>query len=375
LSKYNFDFKTEEIIIPKEALEIFDYDRHTLLDKLSSLVNNVYGKIESNSIPILDIPVIDKDNIIHNKHGNYFLGKKTRRINYEDKQIEFLKVLRVIEYIKELLTINMHSTNSEIYYYHSDLFKDQKDVEKTVDQLAIILQTYYTNLNILSAFQGFCIGRLLIKDNNDIIDCEALGSGPWAITPWQQHVEILESKADFILVLDNRNLMERLIDIRIWKTIPCILISTQGIPDYATREFIKKLVLRLKIPVLGLINLNPYNLNSLMTYAYGNVQTAHETSRLAINNFYWIGILCNDLETYNFTRECNVPMNRNDTSYIELLLDELPVKNNELLREELKLMVKIQVKTKIESLSSEGFKDFAKYITDKIKQRDLIEFY
>jgi len=50
------------------------------------------------------------------------------------------------------------------------------------------------------------------------------------------------------------------------------------------------------------------------------------------------------------------------------------VKSNELLREELKLMLKFQVKTRIELISSARFKDFVKYIIEKIEKINLIEF-
>jgi len=372
--KHNYSFKSEDIIIPKESLVIYDLDRFTLLEKLKSLINKININIETKSIPILEVPRIDRENIIYNEHGNYFLGKKARIIKYNDKDNEFLKLLRIIELIKELLTKNLHSLYSEIYWDNSEIFKDQKDCEKIVNLLATILQAHYANLNILHKIQGYCVGKLMIKDRNDIIECEALGSGGWGISPFREHVEIIESGAEFIIVVNNRSIMESLGDLRIWKKIPCILISTQSIPDYTTREFLKRLVMTLKIPVFGLVDLNPFDLNSLLTYGYGDVQTAHETSKLAINNFYWLGILCNDLKEYDFIRECQIPMNESETNYIKLLLNEVPVKSNELLREELKLMLKFQVKTRIELISSARFKDFVKYIIEKIEKINLIEF-
>ncbi len=372
--KHNYGFKSEDIIIPRESLVIYDLDRFALLEKLESLINKISINIETKSIPILEVPQIDQENIIYNEHGNYFLGKKTRIIKYNDKGNELLKLLRIIELIKELLMKNLHALYSEIYWDNSEIFKDQKDCEKIVNLLASILQTHNKNLNVLQEIQGYCVGSLLIKDKNDIIECGALGSGGWGISPFQEYVEIIESEAEFIIVVNNRSIMEGLGDLRIWKKIPCILISTQSIPDYTSREFLKRLVLDLKIPVFGLIDLNPFDLNSLLTYGYGDMQTAHETSKLAINNFYWLGILCNDLKEYDFIQECQISMNKSEINYIKLLLNEVPVKSNDLLREELKLMLKFQVKTRIELISSTKFKDFVKYILAKIEKRDLIEF-
>jgi len=54
LSQHNYDFKSEEIIVPKESLEIYDLDRHTLLEKLKSFIDDINTNIQADTMPTLE---------------------------------------------------------------------------------------------------------------------------------------------------------------------------------------------------------------------------------------------------------------------------------------------------------------------------------
>lgn len=50
----------------------------------------------------------------------------------------------------------------------------------------------------------------------------------------------------------------RLAEDRFYNKYPCIVITAKGQPDVATRLFLKKLKTTLQIPVLGLVDSDPY---------------------------------------------------------------------------------------------------------------------
>ena len=54
MSQHNYDFKSEEIIVPKESLEIYDLDRHTLLEKLKSFIDDINTNIQADTMPTLE---------------------------------------------------------------------------------------------------------------------------------------------------------------------------------------------------------------------------------------------------------------------------------------------------------------------------------
>ena len=47
------------------------------------------------------------------------------------------------------------------------------------------------------------------------------------------------------------------------RTYPCIILTAKGQPDVATRLFLRKLKLHLNLPVLALVDSDPYGLRIL----------------------------------------------------------------------------------------------------------------
>ena len=62
----------------------------------------------------------------------------------------------------------------------------------------------------------------------------------------------------------------RLAEDRFYKKYPCIVITGKGQPDVATRLFLRKITDQLKIPVLALVDSDPYGLKILSVYCSGS---------------------------------------------------------------------------------------------------------
>lgn len=60
---------------------------------------------------------------------------------------------------------------------------------------------------------------------------------------------------------------------------PCIVITAKGQPDVATRLFLRKLKATLKIPVLGLVDADPYGLKILSVYMSGSKSMSYDSAR------------------------------------------------------------------------------------------------
>jgi DNA topoisomerase VI subunit A len=50
----------------------------------------------------------------------------------------------------------------------------------------------------------------------------------------------------------------RLAEDRFYNKYPCIILTAKGQPDVATRMFLKRIQSELKLPVLGLVDSDPY---------------------------------------------------------------------------------------------------------------------
>ena len=87
-----------------------------------------------------------------------------------------------------------------------------------------------------------------------------MGVGGKAIPPSIERVTEISSDAKFVLLVEKDAAFMRLAEDRFYNTYPCIIITAKGQPDVATRLFLKKVKETLCIPVLGLVDSDPYGL-------------------------------------------------------------------------------------------------------------------
>eukprot|EP00882_Tetradesmus_deserticola_P019761 GHRQ01021298.1.p5 GENE.GHRQ01021298.1~~GHRQ01021298.1.p5 ORF type:complete len:126 (+),score=39.81 GHRQ01021298.1:490-867(+) len=69
----------------------------------------------------------------------------------------------------------------------------------------------------------------------------------------------------------------RLAEDRFYNDYPSIIITAKGQPDVATRLFLRKLKLTLKIPVLALVDSDPYGLKILSVYMKGSMNMSYDS--------------------------------------------------------------------------------------------------
>jgi meiotic recombination protein SPO11 len=82
-------------------------------------------------------------------------------------------------------------------------------------------------------------------------------------------VDNIRSDALFVLLVEKDAAFMRLAEDRFYNTYPCIIITAKGQPDVASRLFLRKLKATLKIPVLALVDSDPYGLKILSVRAAG----------------------------------------------------------------------------------------------------------
>ena len=77
---------------------------------------------------------------------------------------------------------------------------------------------------------------------------------------------------------------------------PCVIITAKGQPDVATRMFLKKVKATLEIPVLGLVDSDPYGLKILSVYMQGSKNMAYDSASLTTPDIKWLGVRPSDLK-------------------------------------------------------------------------------
>ncbi|MFX1238976.1 MAG: hypothetical protein ACFE8P_14810, partial [Promethearchaeota archaeon] len=257
----NKDYDKKKIVLPEDTIKIDDLNKEKTLERLFNLTDKVIDKIYQSGRPFIELPSRTSSNIIWDEENDMLLlGKQIVEKYFHSltSVADITRLIRVLEVVSELLTEDLHATKREVFYTDVNLFKEQKTSDKAIEDIATMLYTTRNSTHIIAAPRGYCVGRLRIRDKNDIIDLEGLGSGGWTISPMLDNIEILESDAEFILVIEKDAAMSRLAEARFWRKYPCILITAQGVGNVAVRMFLKRLSKELKLPVFSLVDCDPY---------------------------------------------------------------------------------------------------------------------
>jgi meiotic recombination protein SPO11 len=366
----------KEIKLPEETVKIDDLNKKQTLERIYELTDSIIEKIYANGRPSIKLPSRTSTNIIWDeKNDLLLLGKQIMEKQFHSlaSVADITRLMKVLEKVNELLLKDLHATKREIFYSAVQLFGDQKNSDKSIEDVATMLYTTRNSTHIVASAKGSCIGRLRIRDRNDIIDLEGLGSGGWTISPMLDNIEILESDAEFILVLEKDAAMIRLSEARFWRTYPCIILTAKGAADIATRMFLRRISKELKLPVFTLVDSDPYGHYIHSVYLRGSKRLSYESPFLATPNIKLLGVLTRDLEKYKIPNDCRIPMNQTDIKRTKELLGEDFVKRNKAWEEDLKLALKLKIKAEIQALSTFGFEFLTdQYIPEKLSTGDWI---
>ena len=353
----------KKIKLPEGTIQIDDLHRTDTLKRLYKIIDNVLTKIYNTGRPSIKLPSRSSSNIIWDEENDLLLlGTQIMEKQFHSltSVADITRLVRVLEVVTELLNEDIHATKREVFYSDVNLFGEQKNSDKSIEDASTMLYTTRNSTHIVAAPKGTCVGRLRIRDRNDIIDLEGLGSGGWTISPMLDNIEIIESDAEFILVIEKDAAMMRLAEDRFWRKYPCILLTAQGVGNVAVRMFLKRLSKELNIPVFSLVDSDPYGHYIHSVYLRGSKRLSYESPFLATPNIKLLGVLTRDLDKYHIPQEVRIKMNKQDEKRTKDMINEDFVKKNKAWEEDLKLALKLKVKAEIQAFASHGFK----YLTD-----------
>ena len=103
--------------------------------------------------------------------------------------------------------------------------------------------------------------------------------------------------------------------------------------------FLNRIASELKIPVLGLVDSDPYGLKILSVYMSGSKNMSYDSASLTTPNIQWLGLRPSDLNRYQLPDQCRLDTTPNDIKTGKELLQEDFIKKNPKWMKELQIMV------------------------------------
>jgi len=366
----------KDIILPEDTVLVEDLNRNKTLDKLCKVIDDIIETIYATGRPSLQLPARTASNIIWDEENDLLLlGKQISEKHFHSAASvqDLTRLMRVAEVVHELLLKDKHSTKRDVFYQDVNVYKEQKNSDKSIEELATALYTTRNSTHVVADAKGLCVGRLRIRDDNDIIDLEKQGSGAWTISPMLDKVDIIESDAEFILIIEKAAALMRINEDKFWKKYPCIIMTAKGAPDMATRMFLRRLNKELNLPVFSLVDSDPYGHYIHSVYLRGSKKLSYESPFLATPDIKLLGVLTRDLDAYNIPKKARIPMKPTDIKRTKELLNENFVKKNKKWEADIKLSLKLKIKAEIQALSSRGLSFLSeKYLPEKLTTGDWI---
>ncbi len=361
---------------PRGAVIVEELPTEKVHKRIHDTARQLLTQVEKKSPPEMAIPQRSGNNIIYDEENDLLLlgeGKSSRALLSLSTSSDVARTMRVLELVHTLVEKDIHATKREIFYNDVNLFKHQTYSDKIIDDIPPLLNTTRDSTHIVASAKGMAIGRLVIRDSGDTIDLTKLGSGGWSITPFLDKIEIAESDAEFILVVEKDAALIRLSEAKWWNKYPCIILTGKGSADIATRSFLRKLVKTLKIPAFALMDSDPYGSYIYSVYLRGSKRLSYESPFLATPELKLLGVLSRDLDSYNIPKECWLKMTDKDIKRAKEMLKEPFVQRKKEWAADLKLMIQLKRKAEIQALSSHGFEFLTEtYLPQKLSTGDWI---
>lgn len=366
----------DELSLPFTCREVADLSLSSVQSNIESLVLKIAHSILAGNGFAFDVP--------SRSAANQLYVPELDRIVLKDKSSirPFANIgtvrktaitARIIQLIHQLCLKGIHVTKRDLFYTDVKLFQDQMQSDTVLDDVSCMLGCTRSSLNVVAAEKGVVVGRLIFSDNGDMIDCTKMGMGGKAIPPNIDRVGDMQSDALFILLVEKDAAYMRLAEDRFYNRFPCIIVTAKGQPDVSTRLFLRKMKMELKLPVLALVDSDPYGLKILSVYGCGSKNMSYDSSHLTTPDIKWLGVRPSDLDKYKIPEQCRLPMTEQDIKTGKDMLEEDFVKKNPGWVEELTLMVKTKQKAEIQALSTFGFQYLSEvYLPLKLQQQDWL---
>ena len=190
-------------------------------------------------------------------------------------------------------------TTRDLFYTDVKLFVDQSDSDGVLDDIATMVGCTRSNLHVVASDKGLVVGRISFVEDGDFIDCTKMGVGGKAIPPYIDKITDIRSDAEFVLLVEKEAAYMRMAEDRFYNRYPCIVITAKGQPDVATRMFLSRLTNELHIPVLGLVDSDPYGLKILSVYMSGSKNMSYDSASLTTPDIKWLGLRPSDLDKFD----------------------------------------------------------------------------
>ncbi|MBS3112871.1 DNA topoisomerase IV subunit A [Candidatus Woesearchaeota archaeon] len=351
---------------------------------LEDLGKNLVKQIKKQENPTIEFNVRSLSNIEFNKSEKRLtLGSNISKRSFFNvgHAKKFMQTLEVAKIAKQLLKIQKHASLRDVFYMvkrtikgtSTNIVDEQKESDKSLEDLEIITDFSREELNINANKMGSVAGNVTILDRGDTINWSKLGSGGWSIPSNVEDIEFKEVQAEYVIYMEKQAVWERLHEDKFWKKQNCIIVTSQGQTTRGIRRLLQRLAREHKLPVYVLADFDPWGFYIYSVLKFGSISLAHMSDKLSVPEAKFLGITAEDIEDYGLQKHF-IKLKDIDISRLKQMSDYPWFKDNKPWQKQFDKMKKFKAKAEIQAMSARGITFISEtYLPEKIKKRNFLD--
>jgi DNA topoisomerase-6 subunit A len=340
--------------------------------------------------PVMQIPARTLSNTIWDERARMLkLGpeKMHRRFLDMKEARRFMQTVLMLRLIVEAIREDVYPTIRDLYYNgkHTISFKDplgrvhrentwdeQSESNAVIEDIEVATNVLREEMGVSADVKGKIVGPIVVRSQGYELDASKFGETALSLPVNVDGLEIVKVEASYVLVVEKDAIFQRLVREKYWSQENAILVTAKGMPDRATRRFVRRLNEEYKLPVYVLTDGDPYGWYIYSVYKSGSIKLSYESERLATPDAKFLGLTATDIDTYKISDNYVIAANDRDLKRAQELLRYPWFQKSEWTRE-INLFLKKKKKVEIEALSTHGFKFLHDYLRDKIRGKKFID--
>jgi len=357
-------------------------EREEVIKRLIKLGKEIEEEIKRHESPKMRVPVRGLSNIRFNKQKNILeLGEKksTRSFLNVAHSKKFMQTLLIASKCKELISRDKTASIRELYYQlkhtiadtKENTFDDQSESDPLIVDLETMLGVLREELHLKADDKGTLIGKIVIEDSGDLIDCSKLGRSGLSIPSIVEHYKFKEVEAEYVLVIETGAMFDRLVEEKYHLKNNCVMVSTKGQAARGCRRLVHRLYHELNLPVIMFTDGDPWGYYIYSVMKAGSMALAHESRRLGTPGIKFVGMTMTDIDEYGLEKVTEKLKDVDKKRINELL--QYPWFQSKEWKKQLELMKKKDVRIEQQALASKSLEFVAeKYLPEKINSGNLL---
>ncbi|MBX3375898.1 MAG: DNA topoisomerase IV subunit A [Phycisphaeraceae bacterium] len=357
------------------------------LGKIVTLADDVAKKALGGREPKLDIPTRTKSNTIWNKkQGILQMGSATaeRELFNLNQAKQFMQTMLHASTIKEFINEGKTSSLRGVFYKakhtvkgtNENTFDTQDESDPILEDLEVTLGSLREELHIFAENRGTLVGNITLLDKGDEINARKMGSGGWGIPSIVEPdvIEFRKCEAKFVLHVEKGTVWNRFNEDRFWEKHNCILTHGAGQPPRGCRRLLQRLNQELKLPIVCLLDCDPWGHYIYSVIKQGSISLAFESSRLAIPDAKFLGIRAKDYKECDLSEAVKIDLTDNDIKRAKEIAAYPWFEGHRQWQKEIELMLRNGFKMEVEAMITKDISYVTEeYVPQRLKARDWLE--